>query len=80
MFGITALYITYYGFHVISERFKFCKHVKLEFANVAMEPVGAPVCVVFLHLQTDFLTMSEAALMGQMPKYTNLHQSSTGSQ
>ena len=59
MFGITALYITYYGFHVISQRFKFCKHVKMEFANVAVEPVGAPVCVVFLHLRGNFLNMSD---------------------
>ena len=42
--------LTSYGFHVISKRFKFCKNVKLYFANVAMDPVGTPVCVVFPHL------------------------------
>ena len=72
MFGITALYITYYGSHVISKCFKFCKNVKLEFANVAVEPVGAPVCVVFWHLRKNFLNMSDAARMGQMPKCANL--------
>ena len=42
--------LTSYGFHVISKRLKFCKNVKLYFANVAMDPVGTPVCVVFPHL------------------------------
>ena len=43
---------TFNSLHILSKCFKLCKEVKLEFAKVAMKPVGPPVCVVIFHLST----------------------------
>ena len=64
---------TFHSLHVLSKCFKLCKEVKLEFAKVAMKPVGPPVCVVIFHLNTHTLNLI-------LENETRLHLSSEGSQ
>ena len=64
---------TFHSLHILSKCFKLCKEVKLEFAKVAMKPVGPPVCVVVFHLNTRTLNLI-------LDNETTLHLSSEGSQ